>query len=239
MSEITKNEIKLIRSLAQKKNRKEHGLFIVEGEKNVHELLQSHFKIEKLFALHDVLIDNYDELIRISKKELSQISQLKSPDKVLALVKIPEPKPNNNKTGLTLVLDNINDPGNLGTIIRTADWFGVHTIICSNNTVDCYNPKVVQSTKGSIFNINIQYLNIEEWILNYPNEIYAASLNGKPIKEVQFNKNACLIMGSESHGISPSLIKLLNYELMIPRIGKAESLNVGIATGIFLNEMCK
>ena len=145
MSEITKNQVKLIRSLQQKKYRRENMLFIVEGIKNIEELLKSNFEIDSLYATSD-WDGIYDNTISISNKELKQISCLSTPDKVLALAKIPSAKKASTE-GLTLILDNINDPGNLGTIIRTADWFGVSQIICSENSVDCYNPKVVKQQK--------------------------------------------------------------------------------------------
>ncbi|MGB1039956.1 MAG: TrmH family RNA methyltransferase, partial [Flavobacteriales bacterium] len=155
MPEITKNQLKHIRLLKQKKYRQESGEFVVEGEKNVEELLNSNFEIQSLYATQDW---NYShesiEISRINSKQLSQLSNLSTPNKVFAIAKIPSWSFSKDilKKGITLVLDSINDPGNLGTIIRTADWFGVKNIICSSNSVDCFNPKVIQATKGSIFN---------------------------------------------------------------------------------------
>jgi len=239
MPEITKNQIKQIRLLQQKKYRQEFCQFVVEGEKNVQELLNSDFEVENLYAVSDWEPENYtQEITRVTNKQLSQISNLSSPNKVLAVAKISNKKFHNNLlgNGLTLVLEDINDPGNLGTIIRTADWFGVKNIICSPNSVDCFNPKVVQSTKGSLFRTNVFYMDLKEILSHTKTPIYGAILGGKEItKETVFEKNAILLMGSESHGISEELLPLISREISIKQFGNAESLNVGIATGILLN----
>lgn len=234
MPEITKNQLKLIRSLRQKKNRKENGLFIVEGEKNVAELLASSFSVKWLFATNS-WEGTYPDVIPVSSKQLSQLSNLSTPDKVLAVAEIPSTTRNVTK-GFTLILDNINDPGNLGTIIRTADWFGVNQVICSLNTVDCFNPKVVQATKGSLFNVNIQYVELESYLANYKHPVYAATLDGEEEYTVNKQEQKALIMGSESHGLSPNLEQFVTKKIKIGKKGKAESLNVAIATGILLHQ---
>lgn len=234
MLEITKNQLKLIRSLYQKKKRKETGLFVVEGVKNIEELLKSAITVKALYATADWEGD-YDDVIRITNKQLTQLSNLSSPNQVLALAKIPSNTVITND-GLVLVLDNVNDPGNLGTIIRTADWFGVKQIICSPSTVDCYNPKTVQSTKGSVFNMDIIYTDLVEYLSAYKYEIYAATLDGDEQYEVHKGVNQVLVMGSESHGLSPELEQFITKKIKIAKKGNAESLNVGIATGILLHQ---
>lgn len=234
MLEITKNQLKLIRSLNQKKKRKETGLFVVEGVKNIEELLKSNITVEALYATADWEGD-YDDVIRITNKQLTQLSNLASPNQVLALAKMPTNTAVTND-GLVLILDNVNDPGNLGTIIRTADWFGVKQIICSPSTVDCFNPKTVQSTKGSVFNMDIIYTDLVEYLSAYKNEVYAATLDGDEQYKVNKGLNQVLVMGSESHGLSPELEQFITKKIKIAKKGNAESLNVGIATGILLHQ---
>lgn len=239
MPEITKNELKHIRLLRQKKYRQQFGEFVVEGEKNVDELINSALEIKLLFATQDWDSINYEgEITTLSNKQLAQLSNLSTPNKVVALAKIPNFELDNNcfKEGLTLALDEINDPGNLGTLIRSADWFGVKNILCSINSVDCFNPKVVQSTKGSIANVKVHYVNLNETLSQADVPIYGADMEGTKVgKEFSFESPAVLLMGSESHGISDELGKLLTKKITIPRTGKAESLNVAIATSILLH----
>lgn len=236
MSEITKNQLKLVRSLNQKKTRAETGLFVVEGKKNVEELINSNWDIEFVALTASANID-YSDTLEISPKDLKQVSSLKNPDGILAVAKQKQFDLDFNRDELVLALDNINDPGNLGTIIRTADWFGIKNIICSPTTVDCYNPKVVQSTKGSLFHININYFDLEEVLKKFSGEIIGAALDGEPFSLSKTNGNTILLMGSESHGISSKLESLLTKKVLIPKKGKAESLNVGIATGILLAQL--
>jgi TrmH family RNA methyltransferase len=238
MPEITKNQLKHIRLLKQKKYRQEFGEFLVEGEKNIDELLKSNFKINVLYATSDWNdINCNEEITLVTTKQLSQISNLSSPNKVLALVQTPIIKYNESilENDLTLILDSINDPGNLGTIIRTADWFGIKNIICSTDSVNCYNPKVVQTTKGSLFNVTVHYQELSNLLANTSNKIYGAALDGKEInKDFSPQKPAILLMGSESHGISAEIEKLITDKILIKQHGKAESLNVAIATSILL-----
>jgi TrmH family RNA methyltransferase len=238
MPEITKNQLKHIRLLKQKKYRQEFGEFLIEGEKNIEELLKSNFKINALYATSDWNQSNCkEEVTLLTTKQLSQISNLSSPNKVLALVKLPINEYNESilKSDLTLVLDSINDPGNLGTIIRTADWFGVKNIICSTDSVDCYNPKVVQTTKGSLFNVTVHYQELSTILANTRNKIYGAALDGEEInKDFSPQKPSILLMGSESHGISEEIENFVTDKILIKQNGKAESLNVAIATSILL-----
>ena len=240
---ISKNQIKFIRSLQLKKNRDVHNCFIVEGEKMVEEILQSDFVLIEIFTTRywNLSIDSTIKIHRISKKELERISTLKNPNTLLAIVEKPKLGLNISKiqNGLTLALDNIKNPGNLGTIIRVCDWFGVKNIICSNNSVDVYNPKVIQATMGSITRVNVYYTNLEEMTKNLSNKfpIYGAFMDGKDISDLNLETNALLVMGSESFGISKEVSKLITEKIAIKREKKgAESLNVAIATSILLYE---
>ena len=242
---ISKNQIKFIRSLQLKKHRDIHNCFVVEGEKIVDEIIKSDFSIYQIFATKGWLLSNLnivaEQTHQISEKELSRISQQSTPNKVLAVVEKAERelKISTITKGLTLVLDEIKDPGNLGTIIRACDWFGVENIICSNNSVDVYNPKVIQATMGSIARVNVYYTNLEETIKNLPNKfpIYGAFMDGKNISDLNLEKNTLLVIGSESFGISKKVSELISEKIAIKREKKgAESLNVAIATSILLYE---
>ncbi|MAW20770.1 MAG: RNA methyltransferase [Flavobacteriales bacterium] len=235
---VTKKQIKLIKSLAFKKNRIKHQLFVVEGHKIVAELLDSNYEIVSLFATIDWISKNsVNNVIQVTNSDLSRISNQKSPNEVLALVKI---KKNQilHLDGITLVLDNINDPGNLGTIVRACDWFGVKQIICSRDTVDIYNPKVVQSAMGSLLRINVSYTDLSDYLRNVSKPIYGAYMHGDNILDMEFPKDLCLIMGNEAHGISTEISQYIDYQSSIRNIGNsAESLNVAMATSIFLYEI--
>lgn len=232
-----------MRSLHLKKNRDAHNCFIVEGKKMVDELLNSEFKVQSVFATKDwenPVIEN-EKVQYISEKQLERISALKSPNKLIAVVE----KPNDNfeissiLQGLTLVLDDISNPGNLGTIIRLCDWFGVKNIICSTNSVELYNPKVIQATMGSFLRVNVYYTDIVALIKQMPNNfiVYGSFMEGDNIKNVDLEENALLIMGNESIGISEKLQQLVNKRIAINSDkSKAESLNVAIAAAILLYE---
>jgi len=238
---ISKNQIKFIKSLSLKKNRVKTKFFIAEGEKVVNELLSSKFEIEQIYATKNFSFINSDQksfITLVSNEELSRISNLASPNNVLAIVRFCQQELKNN-TGITLVLDDVNDPGNLGTIIRMCDWFGVTQLICSNNTVDCYNPKVVQSAMGSLFRVNITYLDLTTYLANIDTPIYGAYMAGIDIKGQESPKQAHLIMGNEANGISESISKYITNKVSIKNIGEnAESLNVAVATSILLHEFC-
>lgn len=240
---ITNNQIKFVRSLHLKKNRDAHNCFIVEGEKMVDELLKSEFKVQSVFATKDwknPAIEN-EKVQYISEKQLERISDLKSPNKLIAVVE----KSNDSfeissiLQGLTLVLDDISNPGNLGTIIRLCDWFGVKNIICSRNSVELYNPKVIQATMGSFLRVNVYYTDIVALIKQMPNNflIYGSFMEGENIRNVDLEENALLIMGNESIGISEELQQLISRKIAIKNnSSEAESLNVAIATAILLYE---
>ena len=174
----------------------------------------------------------------VSSEELSRISNLTSPNNVFAIARTNQ-KELVNYSGITLVLDDVNDPGNLGTIIRICDWFGVTQLICSYNTVDCYNPKVVQSAMGSLFRVNIKYLNLATYLSNIDTPIYGAYINCADVKGQDFPKQSHLIMGNEANGISESISMYITNKVSVKNIGNnAESLNVAIATSILLHEFC-
>ncbi len=247
---LSKNKIKLIRSLDQKKHRKEHNLFIVEGEKMVNELLTSSLSIREIYATrvyYEKIIKKQSlEINQVTEKELGQISQLKTPNQTLALVEIPNISTNecNTQKGLYLVLDNVQDPGNLGTIIRTANWFGVSTIFCSPDTVDAYNSKVVQATMGAIFTTQVVYTDLTEIFKNakkHYTPIYGTSLKGENLYKKTLSENALIVMGNESKGISENTYLHIDEKILIPtfveeNVNVIESLNVGIATSIVLSE---
>lgn len=234
---ISKNQLKLITSLSQKKYRQKHKLFVAEGVKVVNELLNSSFELQQLLATEDFDTQNKNCQI-ISNEELRKISSLKTPNKVLGIFKIPAEKEISNK-GLILVLDDINDPGNLGTIIRLCDWFGVTTLVCSNETVDCYNQKVVQSSMGSLTRLDIKYLNLKEYLFNTELPTFVADMDGENVYKKELPKEAVLIMGNEANGVSDEIKSLIKHKISIPRFGnlqETESLNVATATAILLSE---
>lgn len=236
---LSKNHIKLITSLQQKKYRHKHQLFVAEGIKVVEELLASNFEIEKLFATEDYVSNlNKEVLVVISDLELKKISQLKSPNKVLGLFRIPETNQALN-TGLVVALDAINDPGNLGTIIRLCDWFGVSKLVCSKDTVDCYNQKVVQASMGSLTRIAIVYEDLIPFLKTTDLPSFIADMDGENVYESSLPNDAILIMGNEANGISDAIRELVDSKISIPRFGnepQTESLNVATATAILLSE---
>ena len=236
---ISKNQLKLITSLSQKKYRQKHNLFIAEGVKVVREILNSSFEVVQVFATDDFSISVSDEkIVRISETDLKKISSLKTPNNVLGLFKIPEKKVI-YQNGLIVALDDINDPGNLGTIIRLCDWFGVSQIICSEKTVDCFNQKVVQASMGSLTRVNIEYLNLLEFLKNTNLPTFIADMNGENVYKSALPKEAILIMGNEANGISKEIKGIAKKTISIPQFGdsqKTESLNVATATAILLSE---
>ena len=238
---ISRNQIKFIKSLSLKKNRLKTQLFVAEGEKIVNELLNSEFEIEHIYATKQFSGINSIQLpavTLVNNDELSRISNLTSPNNVLAIVKVYQQELENN-TGITLVLDDVNDPGNLGTIIRMCDWFGVQQIICSKNTVDIYNPKVVQSTMGSLFRVGVRYTDLSTYLAKVSTPVYGAFMGGENIKGISGKKNAHLVMGNEANGISVEVEEYISKKVSIKNIGNnAESLNVAVATSILLHEFC-
>ena len=236
---ITKNQIKLIKSLSSKRNRVKHQLFVVEGRKNISELLHSDFEIQSLFATNEWINDNPNiNSIMVSISELERISNQKTPNDVLAVVNIKNHL-DLSDAGPVLVLDGISDPGNMGTIIRMCDWFGVKTIICSASTVDSYNPKVVQSSMGSIFRVAIIYKDLLEYLKVVKLPVYGAFIEGEDVKKTSLSKDFCLVIGNESIGISTGISKQITNRVAIKNSGtRTESLNVAVATSILLHEFC-
>lgn len=235
---LTKNAMKIITSLGSKKYRQKYNLFVVEGVKNVKEVLKSNITVKELYTTNQ----NFDAKINLpvhylSPNELKKISFLSTPNECLAVCEIPPQRSIAPIKGLTLVLDTINDPGNLGTIIRLADWFGITQIICSKETVDVYNPKVIMSTMGSFARVAVHYTDILEVIEKYKYPILGAFMEGESIYQFPFPENAMLIMGSEAHGISKAVEDKITNKISIPAIGKqTESLNVAMATSIIVGE---
>ncbi|HTN36092.1 MAG TPA: RNA methyltransferase [Arachidicoccus sp.] len=243
---ISKNELKYIQSLYHKKARDKENAFIVEGPKMVEELLHSTFTVKKIWSVPGLWLENHPDLDTepITDAELHKASHLNTPNQVIAVVR-PNPLPvelPNVRQKLVLMLDGIQDPGNFGTLIRIADWFGVDFIVASKDCADCYNPKVVQSTMGSIFRIPVYYTDLPEYLANQtvPVPIYGALLNGKPLGEALNQapfQSGVLIIGNESKGIRAALLPLITTAIRIPAFGKAESLNAAVAAGILLSHL--
>lgn len=237
---VSKNQIKLIKSLSQKKFRNKHKLFVVEGRKGIREFLNSDFALDSIYTVSETLFEMEEKYINIlDEKELNKISFLKTPQQALAVFKIPEINLPEIK-GLILALDGVRDPGNLGTIIRLCDWFGVENLICSEDTVDCYNPKVVQASMGSLARVNVLYKDLPRFFIeNVELPKYGAMLEGENIYLQKFPDSAIIIMGNEAKGISEEVENLLTGRVSIPQFGKnqdTESLNVATATSIILSE---
>ncbi|MDD7886604.1 RNA methyltransferase [Flavivirga sp. 57AJ16] len=234
---LSKSHIKLITSLKQKKYRQQHGLFVVEGVKTIKELLRSKLTLHALYTTESFNIDAKNE-ISITEAELKRISFLTTPNKALAIFKVPEVKPI-EEGRLVLALDAVRDPGNLGTIIRLCDWFGVKDLVCSKETVDCFNPKVIQATMGSITRVNISYVDLELFLNKTSLPIYGAFMEGETVYDTSLPKQGVLVMGNEANGISKEIEIFIKKKISIPRFGElqaAESLNVATATAILLSE---
>lgn len=243
---LSKLKLKYIQSLGQKKFRDEHRVFVAEGPKAVAELLsEDKAEIREIFAVSDWL-ETYHKLTskaqvhEITKAELERISSLSTPNQVLAIISQfslpPEPAPVSGE--IVLALDLIQDPGNLGTIIRIADWFGVKRIVCNTGSAEIYNPKVVQSTMGSIARVEVYYTDLQEWLSAQEEaRIYATTLEGEDITEMKKINSGIILIGNESRGISSQLMELANVRITIPRVGKAESLNAAVATGVVLSHL--
>lgn len=242
--ELSKNKIKYLSSFSKKKNREEEGKFIVEGNKMVKELLDTDFEIECIVATNEWILENNPkcDYFVANHEDIEKISLLQNPQNAWALVKQKEYKQPTSISGLILALDGVQDPGNMGTIIRLADWFGITHILCSNECVDVYNPKVVQATMGSIFRINIQYVDLPTYLSQIKDyEILAADMEGENIYTTSIAQNAILVMGNEGNGISDAVAQLVDRKVHIPSFnttGKtSESLNVAIATAILCSEI--
>lgn len=236
---LSKNQIKLISGLQQKKHRLANQLFFAEGVKVIQELVKSNFELEHLYTTKD----DFDEVLVhkrsvISENELNKISALATPNSCLAVFKIPMGS-KINESGLVLALDSVRDPGNMGTILRLCDWFGIQQLVCSKETVDIYNPKVVQATMGSIARVNVNYVDLNTFISNTSLPVFGTFMEGENIYKTALPQEGIIIMGNEANGISESIENLITQRLTIPRFGDLqiiESLNVATATAIILSE---
>ena len=236
---VSKNQIKLITSLQQKKYRFAHQLFFAEGIKVIQELVESNFELVHLYTTqNDFEQVSKDKKTIIPESDLKKITALATPNSCLAVFKMPAEK-KIGESGLILALDSIRDPGNLGTILRLCDWFGIDQLICSKETVDIYNPKVVQATMGSIARVNVNYVDLENFVSQAKLPVFGTFMDGNNIYKTNLPQEGIIIMGNEANGISPELEKLIKNRLTIPRFGtlqKTESLNVATATAIILSE---
>ena len=241
---ISKNQIKFVKSLQKKKFRLESKCFVVESAKNVNEILHSNYKVQQIYATKSWIetcnIRDNVSINQVNQNELQRISSFKTASDVLAVVDIPLKKNDSDFSGINIVLDNVKDPGNLGTIIRICDWFGVKNIYCSQETVDVYNPKVVQSTMGSITRVDVIYTDIRKMIqeVDINVKVYGAVMDGDDINQIKVNKNSLIVFGNESNGISKEIKDIISERITINKIGEAESLNVAVSTAIILNKFC-
>jgi len=245
---LSKTQVKYIQSLLHKKFREEYGQFIVEGPKMASEAIAlSPADIINIYACNDWISTNQSidkdlaqKIVEVSAQEMEKISAQHTPSGVLVILRKPSLSLPRGWDGLTLVLDGIQDPGNLGTIIRTADWFGVRHIICGTGTADCYNPKVIQSTMGSIFRVRLFYEDLNSFFdQNSKIPIAATSLEGEPLRAAEKWETLFLVIGNESQGVQQDIINRAQRKILIPRTGHGESLNAAVATGIVLYELSK
>lgn len=235
---VSKNQIKLVISLQQKKYRSQHKLFVVEGVKTVSEILNAGLKPFKLFVDEQQKIENFCEAEVVSKSELKQMSSLSNPNGVLGVFYMPDVK-KPETTDWMVALDAVRDPGNLGAIIRLCDWFGVKHLICSMDTVDCYNPKVLQATMGSITRVNIVYTDLFSYLKKTSLPVFGTFMNGEAVYQKELPEAGIMIMGNEANGISEEISDVVTEKIAIPQFGSktTESLNVATATAILLNEI--
>lgn len=241
---LIKSKIKYIQSLSQKKLRDEQGVFVAEGPKIISELLStSNVEVQQLFAVKCWIEQNQTKnkvpIHEISQSQLAQISSLSTPNQVVGIFHKPRfPAPTHFEGKITLLLDAIQDPGNMGSIIRCADWFGVELVVCSKDCADVFNPKTVQSTMGSISRVQVLYEDLHQFIKSKATiPVYAATLEGIPITNTDRLQQGFILIGNESKGIKPELLSLSTKRITIPRLGKAESLNAAVATGIVLSHL--
>ena len=244
---MTKNDVKEIQALKQSKGRKERGIFAVEGNKLVEELLKSNFKVNNIFVTetwvekNPVFAKKIADYEIVTSKQMEQISNFVTPPGIFATAMMPkykiEPKDTDNQ--LVLLLDGINDPGNLGTIIRTADWFGIKKIVISEDTCDPWQPKVIQSTMGSIFRMQIVETDVVKFLKEVNTPVFGALMHGKNVYHTHINNKGVVIIGSESHGIRKNVMPFVSCPINIPRAegSQTESLNASVAAGIIISEI--
>ena len=244
---LSKSQIGFIKSLHQKKYRKEHGIFIIEGIKSIVEFIPSAYQIHSIYFLpqYQSLLPKLPsniKLFEVNNAELEKISTLQAPQGILALVHTPETKVFDKqllRNNFSLVLDGIQDPGNLGTIIRTADWFGIKQVICSVNTVEVYNPKTVQATMGSLCRVNVTYQDLPALLKDIDIPVFGAMLDGNSLYETNWGTQGLVILGNEGQGVSPEIINLIDRPVTIPRVGLAESLNVAVSAAILCADISR
>ncbi|WP_207427296.1 RNA methyltransferase [Pedobacter sp. SYSU D00535] len=242
---LSKSQISFVNALHHKKYRKEHNLFIAEGTKLITEFLASDYSIDTVFCISASLsklgkLPQKVKLFEVTEAELKKISTLTNPQDALALIKIPEEtnvSAESFKGKFTLILDGVQDPGNLGTIIRTADWFGFSELVCSVDSVEAYNPKVVQATMGSLARVKVYYQDLKKLLQPTKLPLWGALLDGSNIYETDFGNEGIVILGNEGKGISTEVKDLITAAVTIPRFGGAESLNVGVSAAIFCSEI--
>ena len=237
---LTAHKIKILQSLDKKKFRQKYNLFLVEGNKTIKEIPSSRYKINEIYSVNpdEILIENVN-ITPISPTELKKISFLQNPKDSVAVCELREAKTLPNLS-IQLILDGIQDPGNLGTIIRLADWFGIEQIICSEDTADFYNPKVIQASMGSFLRVNIVYQDIHAYLQESSSAIIGTDMDGKNLYNYSFPEKFSLVLGNEGNGIRPLTEALLTEKITIPRFGKSratESLNVSMAAGIILGQI--
>lgn len=241
---LSKQQISFLRSLHQKKFRQTYGKFLVEGDKLVRELLTSNFKVDAIYRMQSWQCEKLNEkmsVVDVTEEELKKISTHETPNQVIAVAQIPvsdiEHQTSDIKDELVLVCDNLSDPGNAGTIIRTADWFGISKVFFSPNSVDIYNPKVVSAAKGSLFRVNCAYVDLKNLFeANRHLKAYGTFMNGENIYTSPLDKSGLIVIGNEANGISDELLPFITDRITIPNFGKAESLNAAVAAGIVMGE---
>ncbi len=233
---LSQQEIKLINALKIKKYRTKYSQFIAEGDKIIKELIDKGMEVVHIYSTHPEEF-NIKEIKKVSEADLKKVTALQHPYHSLAVFSIPPSTFNIDGKEWVVVLDDIQDPGNMGTIIRTCDWFGVKKIICSEGCVDAYNPKVVQASMASIASVQIQEMNLEEILMDIKFPIYGAVLNGNDYRQQSFKQKGFILIGNEGHGIRQSLQEKINYPITIPKKGTAESLNAAIATALILDKL--
>jgi len=238
---VTKSELKYSQSLSDKKVRLETGCFIAEGVKLVGEMIAAGYPLKAVYAIDSwESPDDTLEVTRIEAFELEKMSMLQTPNQVLAVAMMPQKKETLDLAGpLTIVLDGIQDPGNMGTIIRTADWFGITQIVASEDTVDVYNPKVIGATMGSFMRVSVTYKNLADWMPTIKLPVYGALLEGENVFTIKTPQKGLLVIGSEGKGIRENILDFITHPVTIPKIGGAESLNAGVAAGIIIAQLTR
>ena len=241
---VSKAKIKYLKSLQVKKYRKQEQSFVVEGAKSVQELLGSGFEViwvggtENFLQNHDRQLSSKKiEVTEVSAKELAQLGSFQTNETVIAVAKMKRNSLPDLKDEFSLVLDDLRDPGNVGTIIRTADWYGIKNIIASEETADFYNPKTISATMGSFCRVNVFYTNLSEFFSQKKLPVFGAFMDGVDIHQLDFGKSGLIVIGNESNGISGEVSQFVQQRITIPKMGGAESLNAGIATGIILDNI--